>query len=91
MTCPPGGAAAQEEQRTLPAFLGQPAADIISLTVGDFDVAGASRTEGGLLMAAVGESLRLSALLSCAAGGGELCAPAVVRFYESADAQVDAN
>ena len=89
LTCPPGGAAAQEEQRTLPAFVGFSPADIVFLTVGDFGVEEANRTEGGVLGTAVGESLRLSAVLSCAAGA--LCAPTVVRYYESADAQVDTN
>ena len=81
--------AAQEEQRTLPAFVGFSPADIVSLAVADFDVEEANRTEGGVLVSAVGESLRLSALLSCAAGA--LCSPTVVRYYESTDAQVDTN
>ena len=89
LTCPPGGAAAQEEQRTLPAFLGRPAADIVSLMVGDFRVTGANRTEDGLLGTAAGESLDFSAVLSCARGA--LCAPAVVRYYESADVIVNAT
>ena len=89
LTCPPGGVAAQEEQRTLPAFVGFSPADIVSLAVADFGVEEANRTEGGVLVTAVGESLRLSALLSCAAGA--LCSPTEVRYYESTDAQVDTN
>ena len=88
LTCPLGGAAAQEEQRTLPAFA-DPAADIVSLTLGDFRVTGANETAGGFLETAVGEPLDLSAVLSCARGA--LCAPAVVRFYESADDLINAT
>ena len=86
LTCPPGGVAAQDEQRTLPAFVGVSPADISSPTLNPLPltVDGANLTADGMRSEARhGALLSLTANLSCA--GSVLCLPAQVDYYISAD------
>ena len=89
LTCPPGGAAAQEAQRTLPAFVRFSPADISNLTLSFLTVDGANLTATGVSAARDGEELHLIANLSCA--GSAPCMPAQVDYYVSADALINAT
>ena len=87
LTCPPGGVAAQDEQRTLPAFVGLLPADISSPTVVLLTVDGVNTTTSGMSAARDGALLLLTASLSCA--GSAPCEPVRVDYYVSADAVIN--
>ena len=88
LTCPPSGVAVQDEQRTLPAFVGLSPADISSPTVDLLTVDGVNTTISGMSAASDGAALRLTVSLSCA--GSAPCVPAQVDYYVSADDLIDA-
>ena len=89
LTCPPGGVARQEEQRTLPAFVGVSPADISNLAVDLLTVDGANLTVSNVSAARDGAVLRFTANLSCA--GSALCLPAQVDYYVSADTMINST
>ena len=83
LTCPPGGVAVQDVQRTLPAFVGFAPEDLSNPTVDSFTVDGVNMTVSAVSAARDGAALRLMASLSCA--GPAPCLPVQVDYYVSAD------